>query len=698
MMLAPPVSTDQRHQHVSVSVAEIRYRSQTKKVAVYEGMSPAECSVLLLAAFVDPVTLDKQGNVLGFVHLKTKTFLPLSLATAFPQLIQPNHTYELILEKEPPTHHVEPSVADVPATTHPEAVQHRTHHATRSQASSPPPAAPTIPANRTQRGPSTTSTTPQPHNSALHQDQDNWSETMYNLLVHWDTHHNAGNLPLEKLETLLLGQEHPQLHQAFLAYSSPSSATHRDLDAMVHQVRRVLAVLAQQTKSSFTRVVNQLPLLKPHDIALIHELFTQGNELVLAAWEVYELEEDKDELADTLLRIVRFKRQQASPSLESICREMVERHLLTRAQYQGLLALWEAKNEAMVGAVEAFHVDKDMRELVDTLLLVVKHAGLTGGDGTLSPPPPPHHQSARGFPDSPAHDSVVVPQSPEAAPSLEELNPLSPKHSTQRSGTFSSQESQPSAPQSPPSYGTFGTLTSPTASLGKKAGSTTSPPHDKPSDAQSLLDVLLRQSLLTRAQHQLLSHVARDDARLRAAVSAYSASNDLCALAQTLGELYDVLQWETNHDTILQTWIVPLEGQGKGDGLRRLWAGHDPRMMAAYLVFVHDHDEHEFVDTLTRLAALYVQEASTAADQADGQEEAKQIASSLLALHSAGKLSQDVLEALRVDDPRVVAAFDVFESSQDVVRAGGWIVCMWRYCDLRCGTLSNSFGLDGRLR
>ncbi|RHY30328.1 hypothetical protein DYB32_004399 [Aphanomyces invadans] len=611
-------------------------QNQTKKVAVYEGMSPAECSVLLLAAFVDPVTLDKQGNVLGFVHLKTKTFLPLSLATAFPQLIQPNHTYELILEKEPPTHHVEPSVADVPATTHPEAVQHRTHHATR--------------------------------------------ETMYNLLVHWDTHHNAGNLPLEKLETLLLGQEHPQLHQAFLAYSSPSSATHRDLDAMVHQVRRVLAVLAQQTKSSFTRVVNQLPLLKPHDIALIHELFTQGtvtahrsatspnarNELVLAAWEVYELEEDKDELADTLLRIVRFKRQQASPSLESICREMVERHLLTRAQYQGLLALWEAKNEAMVGAVEAFHVDKDMRELVDTLLLVVKHAGLTGGDGTLSPPPPPHHQSARGFPDSPAHESVVVPQSPEAAPSLEELNPLSPKHSAQRSGTFSSQASQPSAPQSPPSYGTFGTLTSPTASLGKKAGSTTSPPHDKPSDAQSLLDVLLRQSLLTRAQHQLLSHVARDDARLRAAVSAYSASNDLCALAQTLGELYDVLQWETNHDKILQTWIVPLEGQGKGDGLRRLWAGHDPRMMAAYLVFVHDHDEHEFVDTLTRLAALYVQEASTAADQADGQEEAKQIASSLLALHSAGKLSQDVLEALRVDDPRVVAAFDVFESSQDV--------------------------------
>ncbi|RHZ00350.1 hypothetical protein DYB37_013051, partial [Aphanomyces astaci] len=258
-MLAPTLPTDPLHpphatQHSpSVSVAEVRYRNHTKKVAVYEGMSPNECSLLLQAAFFDPTTSgtlpDQGGKVMGFVHLKTKTFLPLSLATAFPQLLQPNHTYELILEKETPAPTI-PKHAETPsATSHVHNPTNTTH----------PHAAPSCPQD--QNG------------------EDHWSEAMYNLMVHWDSHpHNdesAARLPLEKLETLLLSQQHPQLHQAFLGYSTPGAATYRNLPALVHQVRRVLAVLQQQTKSSFTRVVNQLVHLKPHDIALIHELFTQ---------------------------------------------------------------------------------------------------------------------------------------------------------------------------------------------------------------------------------------------------------------------------------------------------------------------------------------------------------------------------------------------------------------------------------------
>ncbi|RHY58201.1 hypothetical protein DYB38_010219, partial [Aphanomyces astaci] len=258
-MLAPTLPTDPLHpphatQHSpSVSVAEVRYRNHTKKVAVYEGMSPTECSLLLQAAFFDPTTSgthpDQGGKVMGFVHLKTKTFLPLSLATAFPQLLQPNHTYELILEKEPPAPTI-PKHAETPSAA---SLVHNPANTTH------PHAAPSCPQDQ--------------------DGEDHWSEAMYNLMVHWDSHphddESGARLPLEKLETLLLSQQHPQLHQAFLGYSTPGAATYRNLPALVHQVRRVLAVLQQQTKSSFTRVVNQLVHLKPHDIALIHELFTQ---------------------------------------------------------------------------------------------------------------------------------------------------------------------------------------------------------------------------------------------------------------------------------------------------------------------------------------------------------------------------------------------------------------------------------------
>ncbi|CAK4674311.1 unnamed protein product [Aphanomyces euteiches] len=562
------------HDHPTVSVAEIRYKNQTKKVAIYERMSTNEASLLLQAAFFAPSAPEWNRKVVGFVHLKTKTFLPLSLGTAFPQLFQPNHTYELILDK-----------VNVPPT-------------------STPPVESSTKSFRTVQHPV--------------EDAEPWSEKLYGLLVHWNSHNSPG-LPLERIETLL-GQQHPELHQAYIAYNET-----QDVDLLVQNVRRILALLMQQTKTSFTRVVAQLPLLQPHDIALIHELFTQGfvsmlyfpygfdlgNELVLAAWEVYELEEDKDELADTLLRIVRFKRQQAAPSFDSICREMVERGLLTWSQCKGLLRLWEAKNEAIIGAVEAFHVDKDIKELVDTLLLVVKHAGLARVDAGVSEP-----------------------LSPTKETSLEELNPLSPKSAAKAV-----------SPTASASYGTFTTLTSPSSAF-----------------LPQLLDSLLAKKKLTPVQHQLLGVLAtRNDPRLASAVSEFKAKQDAEAFVQLAVDLCDVVHWETNHETILQTWIVPLEEQGRGSGLRQLWQQDDPRMMAAYLLFVEDQQEDEFIDTLARLSS--VESPVQALDERDDNRE---IASSLVALHSAGKISQEMLEHLEAEDPKVAAAFDVYESDQNM--------------------------------
>ncbi|KAF0708816.1 hypothetical protein AaE_013079, partial [Aphanomyces astaci] len=303
----------------------------------------------------------------------------------------------------------------------------------------------------------------------------------------------------------------------------------------------------------------------------------------------------------------------------------------------GLLALWEAKNDAIIGAVEAFHADKDMRELVDTLLLVVKHAGLD--QNNLSPCNNGKSPVfARGnIPTSPVDDD-------DAAASLDELHPLSPRAST---GKFPT-----SPPLSPPSYGTFETANSPpptSFTLGKI------PTKRTKDSVVALLDALLRQSFLTNPQHQLLSNF-RSDSRVQAAVQSQSAT-------ESLVELYQVLQWETNRQSILHKWIVPLEDQGKGRGLRRLWASADPRLMAAFICFADDCDEVEFVDTLMRLS-------DTIDGPAEGgeiaQNEAPEVASSMLALHATGKLSPDALEQLQMDDPKVLAAFDVFESAQDM--------------------------------
>ena len=109
--------------------------------------------------------------------------------------------------------------------------------------------------------------------------------------------------------------------------------------------------------------------------------------------------------------------------------------------------------------------------------------------------------------------------------------------------------------------------------------------------------------------------------------------------------------------------IIPLEEQGRGAGLRQLWQQDDPRMMAAYLLFVEDHQEDEFIDTLARLSS--VEKPVHAQDQRNDERE---IASSLMALHSAGKISQEMLENLEAEDPKIAAAFDVYESDLNMVR------------------------------
>ncbi|EQC32711.1 hypothetical protein SDRG_09684 [Saprolegnia diclina VS20] len=606
----------------TIAVAEVRHGSVTKKIAVYEKMRPSELNLMLHAAFFAQGAPEWTTDAVGFVHAKTKTFIPLALGTAFPTLFQPNHTYELVLAKA--------------ATTTP---------------------APVVPP----------SSRP-------------WTEQLYALLSQWSATSPSALSPdqLNRLE-LLIGQGHPVLRQAFATYEADKS-----LDGLYAAVHRVLGVVLQQQKSSFTRVVNTLSVLKPHDIALIHELYTQGNELVLAAWEVYELDEDRMEFADTLLRIVRFKSpavaspSTASPSvlvtalsMEDVLKEMQSRSALTSLQYQGLLRLWRAKNDAMVGAMEAFQVDHDLKELVETLLLVVKHAGLTKQKPT--PISVPRIDLDELHPLSPKAQDVRSPPSygtfvPGSAPSTPVQGAARTSSSLSARSTPSAKPVAKAAPASnlskakpnPKAKPALHVATSLPDDVGSPANLILSPSHYPPNSTElyiaQLLERLVASSDLSAGQQMALKTlIKKQDARLFAAATSFQHDGDKAALLPLLHDLCGVLNWEANHQSILYTWIVPLEQDGRGAGLRDLWDANDPRLMAAYFLFLQDRNEDDFTDTLLRLA--------TSTPPASDLEVAKDALDDLV---TAGRLSQDVEAHLAPEDPRVLAALDVYADSLDI--------------------------------
>ena len=81
-----------------VGIAEICFRQKSMKLAVYENMPVQELKHLIeYALFEDG---KDSAEIFGFLHPKTKTFFSITLAAAFPTLFQPNHTYELIVEKQ----------------------------------------------------------------------------------------------------------------------------------------------------------------------------------------------------------------------------------------------------------------------------------------------------------------------------------------------------------------------------------------------------------------------------------------------------------------------------------------------------------------------------------------------------------------------------------------------------------------------
>ncbi|TDH74072.1 hypothetical protein CCR75_005593 [Bremia lactucae] len=128
--------------------------------------------------------------------------------------------------------------------------------------------------------------------------------------------------------------------------------------------------------------------LSPIAATTLHKMVAQRHNLLESAYEVFARDADATELLDTLQRVAKLQRQMEQQgarnecppittkhlSLENVVRQMQRSGTLEDEDAAGLLELFHGGNEALQAANEAFQADRDVRELEETLLLVVKHA------------------------------------------------------------------------------------------------------------------------------------------------------------------------------------------------------------------------------------------------------------------------------------------------------------------------------------
>ncbi|KAF1316278.1 hypothetical protein FI667_g15541, partial [Globisporangium splendens] len=212
----------------------------------------------------------------------------------------------------------------------------------------------------------------------------NWQEHLNRFVQHWASQMVLAPDQVAILEKLI-EDRHNLLQSAYEVY-----ANDEDENELLDTLQRIAKLQLQAEEGAalqmFSQVVNDhCDVLRENEKALVKQLFVRKSELVRAAWEVFEVEKNVHDLGDTLLRIARFtSRNDSKLRLVEVVGEMMRRQLIRSHEADGLIRLYEEKNEAMLAANEAFVSDGDVKELVETLLLVVKHANF-GEAPTCSP-------------------------------------------------------------------------------------------------------------------------------------------------------------------------------------------------------------------------------------------------------------------------------------------------------------------------
>lgn len=446
-----------------------------------------------------------------------------------------------------------------------------------------------------------------------------WQEQLYRYVHHWAEQIMLNPEHVMVLEKLI-AEHHNLLQSAYEVFASDE-----DENELLDTLQRIAKLQLQAEEGAalqlFSQVVNaHCDVLRENEKALVKQLFVRRNELVRAAWEVFEVEKNVHDLGDTLLRIARFtSRNDSKLRLVEVVGEMMRRKLIRSHEGDGLIRLYEEKNEAMLAANEAFESDGDIKELVETLLLVVKHANF--GEPPICSP---RHSASKNHAN---YSRAVMPPSP----------------SLSVSDQFES--------------GTEEYV------------------------AARLIDTLAKKGRLSDWQRELLlTLLSQNDDRLLAAIDVYNEDQHVRELVDTLWRLCDLLVWEENKRSIIREWVVPLEQErrvAKGV-LQQLIEARDDRIMAAFVVYLGDSDDEEFVDTLARIARIALTSFSGAkakrndasvTEDVDLEFDIEEVESVLASLVENGLISEDDAAGVRslfmTYNAQVLAAFDVFHATED---------------------------------
>lgn len=448
-----------------------------------------------------------------------------------------------------------------------------------------------------------------------------WQEQLFRYVHHWAERMVLNPEHVMVLEKLI-AENHNLLQSAYEVFAGDE-----DENELLDTLQRIAKLQLQAEEGAalqlFSQVVNaHCDVLRENEKALVKQLFVRRNELVRAAWEVFEVEKNVHDLGDTLLRIARFtSRNDSKLRLVEVVGEMMRRKLIRSHEGDGLIRLYEEKNEAMLAANEAFESDGDIKELVETLLLVVKHANF--GEPPI----------------------------------------CSPRHSATKNLSNYSQALMPP---------------SPSLSVSEQFESGT-----EEYVAARLIDTLAKKGRLSDWQRELLlTLLSQNDDRLLAAIDVYNEDQHARELVDTLWRLCDLLVWEENKRSIIREWVMPLEQEGRvaRGVLQQLIDARDDRIMAAFVVYLGDSDDEEFVDTLTRIARIALTSFSgakvkrdddaSATEDVDLEFDVEEAESVLASLVENGQISENDAAGVRslfttTHNAQVLAAFDVFHTTED---------------------------------
>jgi hypothetical protein len=221
-------------------------------------------------------------------------------------------------------------------------------------------------------------------------DDDDDEEEAVQRMRHLKLLFQDGLLGSEETRALmrLAEDEDPKLMAAFDVFDSIN-----DQEDLLDSLKRLLIVMSSDqnpdsadkedsttVEEQFLQIASEMHL-SPSETTALRNCLANEDTLVKAAQRVYQLEQDAEDLKDTLQRVARFQVESQNESEsgygeESLCgvgSRLLERGRLSSVAIKKLEQLHLDGDVVVSAALDVFRIDGDVEELEDTLMRVVEN-------------------------------------------------------------------------------------------------------------------------------------------------------------------------------------------------------------------------------------------------------------------------------------------------------------------------------------